>query len=88
MNPAELLAWVLLLLAGSAALGLVILLAGLARVFARAPRLAQAPELPVDGSLTVVVPAYNEAANIAACLGSVLRSQSPCGAWRVLLVDD
>ena len=88
MNPAELLAWVLLLLTGSAALGLVILLAGLARVFARAPRLAQAPELPVDGSLTVVVPAYNEAANIAACLGSVLRSQSPCGAWRVLLVDD
>ncbi len=88
MNPAELFAWVLLLLAGSAALGLVILLAGLARVFARAPRLAQAPELPVDGSLTVVVPAYNEAANIAACLSSVLCSQSPCSAWRVLLVDD
>ena len=88
MNPADLFAWVLLLLGSSAALGLVILLTGLARVFARAPRLAQAPELPVDGSLTVVVPAYNEAANIAACLSSVLCSQSPCSVWRVLLVDD
>jgi len=36
----------------------------------------------------VVVPAYNEAANIAACLTSVLSSEEPCGDWRVLLVDD
>jgi len=34
------------------------------------------------------VPAYNEAANIAACLTSVLSSEDPCGDWRVLLVDD
>jgi hypothetical protein len=35
-----------------------------------------------------VVPAYNEAANIAACLTSLLRSEDPCGDWQVLLVDD
>jgi len=39
-------------------------------------------------TLTVVVPAYNEAANIAACLTSLLGSEDPCGDWQVLLVDD
>ena len=43
MDPATALAWALLSLAGAAALGLVILIAGLALVFARAPRLAQQP---------------------------------------------
>lgn len=97
MDPATALAWALLLLAGAAALGLVILIAGLALVFARAPRLAQLPgaessasvaQALASTSLTVVVPAYNEAANIAACLTSVLSSEDPCGDWRVLLVDD
>jgi cellulose synthase/poly-beta-1,6-N-acetylglucosamine synthase-like glycosyltransferase len=99
MDPATALAWALLSLAGAAALGLVILIAGLAQVFARAPRLAEQQESGSDAStsvalalantsLTVVVPAYNEAANIAACLTSVLRSEDPCGDWRVLLVDD
>jgi hypothetical protein len=99
MDPATALAWALLLLAGAAALGLVILIAGLAMVFARAPRLAQQPgaessasasvaQALASTSLTVVVPAYNEAANIAACLTSVLSSEDPCGDWRVLLVDD
>ena len=99
MDPATALAWALLSLAAAAALGLVILIAGLARVFARAPRLAEQQELGSDASasvalalanssLTVVVPAYNEATNIAACLTSVLRSEDPCGDWRVLLVDD
>ena len=101
MDPAKALAWALLTTAGAAALGLVILIAGLAGVFARAPRLAEQQESGADGSvpvassvalantsLTVVVPAYNEAANIAACLTSVLRSEDPCGDWRVLLVDD
>ena len=41
MDPATALAWALLSLAGAAALGLVILIAGLALVFARAPRLVQ-----------------------------------------------
>ena len=101
MNPATALAWLLLSLAGAAALGLVILIAGLERVFARAPRLAEQQESGSDASasvaasnarsntsLTVVVPAYNEAANIAACLTSLLSSEDPCGDWRVLLVDD
>ncbi len=97
MDPASALAWALLSLAAAAALGLVILIAGLARVFARAPRLAEQQESGSDASvsvalantsLTVVVPAYNEAANIAACLTSLLRSEDPCGDWRVLLVDD
>jgi GT2 family glycosyltransferase len=99
MDPATALAWALLSLAAAAALGLVILITGLARLYARAPRLAEQQELGSDvsasvalalanTSLTVVVPAYNEATNIAACLTSVLRSEDPCGDWRVLLVDD
>jgi cellulose synthase/poly-beta-1,6-N-acetylglucosamine synthase-like glycosyltransferase len=97
MDPATALAWALLSLAAAAALGLVILIAGLALVFARAPRLAQLPAPEASASvaqalagtsLTVVVPAYNEAANIAACLTSILGSEDPCGDWRVLLVDD
>ena len=97
MDPATALAWALLLLAAAAALGLLILIAGLALVFARAPRLAQLPapdasaslaQALASTSLTVVVPAYNEAANIAACLTSILDSEDPCGDWRVLVVDD
>jgi len=105
MDPASALAWALLSLAAAAALGLVILIAGLARLYARAPRLAELQESGSDAtasatasvaasnalantSLTVVVPAYNEAANIAACLTSLLRSEDPCADWRVLLVDD
>jgi len=105
MDPATTLAWALLSLAAAAALGLVILIAGLARLYARAPRLAELQESGSDAtasatasvaasnalantSLTVVVPAYNEAANIAACLTSLLGSEDPCGDWQVLLVDD
>ena len=76
------------LLAAAAALGLLILIAGLARLFARAPQLANGLEPLAQGSLTVVVPAYNEAANIGPCLTSLLRSHDPCPAWQVLLVDD
>ena len=101
MDPATTLAWALLSLAAAAALGLVILIAGLEQVFAQAPRLAELQESGSDMSattsvalalanttLTVVVPAYNEAANIAACLTSLLGSEDPCGDWQVLLVDD
>ena len=91
MGPATALAWALLVLAAAAALGLLILIGGLARMFARAPRLAEGSAAPAPlptPALTVVVPAYNEAANIAACLTSLLRSEEPCGNWRVLLVDD
>jgi len=77
-----------LALAAMADLGLLILLGGLIRVFARAPRLRDQAEPVAGTSLTVVIPAYNEAANIEACLGSVLASQPPCQDWRVLVVDD
>jgi cellulose synthase/poly-beta-1,6-N-acetylglucosamine synthase-like glycosyltransferase len=63
-------------------------LAGLVLVIRRAPRL-QAEARPLsEGSLSVVVPAYNEQANIAACIGSLLASAPPCPHWQVLLVDD
>jgi hypothetical protein len=93
MDLATAFAWALLSLAAAAALGLVILIAGLALMFGQAPRLAEQPAPDASTalastSLTVVVPAYNEAANIAACLTSVLSSEDPCGDWRVLLVDD
>ena len=87
-SPAPLLAATALALALMADLGLAILLGGLARVFARAPRLRLEAEAVQGTSLTLVIPAYNEAANIEACLGSVLASEAPCTDWRVLVVDD
>jgi len=88
MSFALLLAWALALPAAAAALGLLVLLAGLARVFARAPRLQAAAAPLAQGSLTVVVPAYNEASRIGACLAAVLASEPPCPHWRVLVVND
>ena len=86
----HLLPFLLLVVAAAAALGLLILLLGLQRVFATAPRLAAAvAEQPAaTGSLTVVIPAYNEAANIAACVSAVLASEPPCSDWSLLVVDD
>jgi len=73
----------------TASAGLLILQLGLQRVFAVAPRLKPAPSAPApDTSLTVVIPAFNEAHNIEACLSSVLASQPPCQDWSVLVVDD
>ena len=75
--------------AGSSAAGLLILQLGLQRVFAVAPRLKPAPSAPaLDTSLTVVIPAFNEAHNIEDCVASVLASQAPCRDWSVLVVDD
>ena len=58
--------------------GLLVLLAGLRRVFASAPCLLQEPPTPRDAdatSLTVVIPAFNEEDNIVRSLSSVLRSE-------------
>lgn len=63
------------------------MLALLQRTFAQAPCLGPAPD-KVPDSLTVVVPAYNEAANIGGCIASILASEPPCSAWRLLVVDD
>ncbi len=73
----------------AASAGLLILQFGLQRLFAVAPRLKPAPVQPApDTSLTVVIPAFNEAHNIAACVCSVLASAPPCRDWSVLVVDD
>ena len=78
-----------LVTATAASAGLLILQLGLRRVFAVAPRLKPAQEAPApDTSLTVVIPAFNEAHNIADCLGSVLASAPPCRDWSVVVVDD
>ncbi|MEC8732621.1 MAG: glycosyltransferase family 2 protein, partial [Cyanobacteriota bacterium] len=78
-----------LAVAGSAAAGLLILQLGLQRVFSVAPRLKPARAVVgPDTSLTVVIPAFNEAHNIEACVASVLASQPPCQDWSVLVVDD
>lgn len=82
------LGWLLVLAAAAAAAGLVILIAAMVVVSGRAPALGERAGARPEGSLTVVVPAYNEAANIAACLSSVLACHSPCPSWQVLLVDD
>ena len=73
----------------TASAGLLILQLGLKRVFALAPRLKRGQSDPApDTSLTVVIPAFNEAHNIEACVGSVLASSPPCRDWSVLVVDD
>ena len=75
--------------AGSASAGLLILQLGLQRVFAVAPRLQQGQDVAApDTTLTVVIPAFNEAHNIEACVASVLANQAPCRDWSVLVVDD
>ena len=78
----------LLALALMADLGLLILLLGLARLIPRAPRLQESGTVLEGTSLAVVVPAYNEAANIEACLSHLLACRAPCSSWRVLVVDD
>ena len=75
--------------AGSASAGLLILQLGLQRVFAVAPRLRPGQDVAApDTALTVVIPAFNEAHNIEACVASVLANQPPCRDWSVLVVDD
>ncbi|WP_254927350.1 glycosyltransferase [Cyanobium sp. T1B-Tous] len=71
-------------------MGLAVMLALLERTFAAAPSL-QAPPAGVcqaDTSCTVVVPAYNEADNIADCVRALLASESPCQRWTLVVVDD
>ncbi len=89
MTPALLEPVLFLATATAASAGLLILQLGLRQVFAVAPRLKPAQEAPApDTSLTVVIPAFNEAHNIADCLGSVLASAPPCRDWSVVVVDD
>ena len=73
----------------SASAGLLILQLGLQRLFSVAPRLKPDQHFAApDTSLTVVIPAFNEAHNIEACVASVLANQPPCRDWSVVVVDD
>merc|ERR1712185_626006 len=88
-TPLVIVALGVLATAMASCIGLLILQLGLWRVFAVAPQLQAAADAPVpQTSLTVVIPAYNEAGNIGACLASVLNGQPPCVEWQVLVVDD
>ena len=71
-----------------ACVGLIILIILLQLVFSRAPILSKYAGPPLETSLTVVIPAYNEANNIQRCLKSVLSSACPSSQWHVLVVDD
>ncbi len=76
-------------LALGATVGLMILLLGLQKVFSSAPTLWKSDEQDLeDTSLTVVIPAFNEASNIKRCLTHVLTSELPCLHWKVLVIDD
>lgn len=57
-------------------------------VFSTRPRLRDCPAPPPDASplVSVIVPARDEARNIAACVGSLLHSRYP--AYEVIVVDD
>ena len=45
-------------------------------------------EKPIDTSLTVVIPAYNEELNITKCLNALRSSRKPCNDFRIFVVDD
>jgi hypothetical protein len=71
-------------------LGLAVMLLLLERTFAAAPSLQAAPAgtWQEGTSCTVVVPAYNEADNIADCVHALLDSEPPCERWTLVVVDD
>ena len=89
MTLAQLEPLLFLAAAGSAAAGLLVLQLGLQRVVSVAPRLKPGQDVAApDTTLTVVIPAFNEAHNIEACVASALANQAPCRDWSVLVVDD
>ena len=93
-----------LTLGWSVAAGLALMLVLLEVILRRAPRLqrarsegrasAEGTDIATDiaaandDQLLVVVPTYNESANIEGCLRALLASDPPCGHWQVLVADD
>lgn len=85
----QLIALLVLAMSLAACGGLLLLQLGLMRCLASAPVLCpDASASAGSATLTVVIPAYNEAVNIGPCLRHVLDSEPPCRDWRVLVVDD
>ena len=85
----QLIALLVLAMSLAACGGLLLLQLGLMRCLASAPVLCpDASPSAGSATLTVVIPAYNEAVNIGPCLRHVLESEPPCRDWRVLVVDD
>jgi hypothetical protein len=83
----------LLVAAWGSVAGLLVMLLRLEWELGRAPRLqvpaVLATALPAEtGFLRVVIPAYNEATNIADCIAAVQASQDPGLPWQLLVVDD
>jgi cellulose synthase/poly-beta-1,6-N-acetylglucosamine synthase-like glycosyltransferase len=89
-----------LVLGWSVAAGLALMLLLLEVSLRRAPRLqptssagstATSPTtlaLNGDDHLLVVVPTYNESANVEGCLRALLASDAPCSHWQLVVADD
>jgi len=85
----QLIALLVLAMSTASCGGLLLLQLGLMRCLANAPVLrSDTPPSAGNTTLTVVIPAYNEAVNIGSCIRHVLDSEPPCRDWRVLVVDD
>ena len=61
----------------------------LTQSFKAAPRLPPADAAPPEASIDVIIPAYNEAENIRACVAAVLTTDLPGAArFEVWIADD
>lgn len=47
-----------------------------------------AAEHPPPTRISIIIPARNEADNIAACIGSIVRNDYPAGLYEIIVVDD
>ena len=58
-------------------------------IFEQAPFLKDIKyQKPIDTSLTVIIPTYNEEENIINCLNALSKIKKPSNKFKILLVDD